>query len=85
MFVDIKPPQDFSNWKIYVTVKVSLPEWLLNDDFSNWKIYVTVKEDSSLMQAVGDFSNWKIYVTVKVVCASRSGLPILVTEKFTWL
>ena len=77
--------RDFSNWKIYVTVKA---KWRSPDgaaDFSNWKIYVTVKDIADIRHQSMNFSNWKIYVTVKVMLMQILMQMILVTEKFTWL
>ena len=76
---------NFSNWKIYVTVKQICLSIQLRIHFSNWKIYVTVKLSWGFGFAIYNFSNWKIYVTVKRIAKSCIAWPILVTEKFTWL
>ena len=58
-------PLDFSNWIIYVTVKLVEPDFESDSNFSNWIIYVTVKLDIPKDFARDYFSNWIIYVTVK--------------------
>ena len=70
----------FSNWIIYVTVK--LVENLLYTQvyFSNWIIYVTVKQSDISKELAEHFSNWIIYVTVKPNLDLLQNRTILVTE-----
>ena len=55
----------FSNWIIYVTVKLVKSIAIFTSHFSNWIIYVTVKHVRQKEESLANFSNWIIYLTVK--------------------
>ena len=54
----------FSNWIIYVTVKLVKSIAIFTSHFSNWIIYLTVKRGREICSWRVYFSNWIIYVTL---------------------
>ena len=72
----------FSNWKIWVSVKLDDPMRKTSDYFSNWKIWVSVKPDVPSDAKFTDFSNWKIWVSVKPYAVNAISAAILVTGRF---